>query len=387
MPLRSTSPTLWRAALIIGALGVPFGVLSAQDRPMAVLVAPVERAEISDTTPVIARIVATVESQVASRTAGIVSRVLFAVGDRVDAGQALVEIDRDLIEIRKRTANASLEAARAGVEVAEARLQLASQTLTRQSRLQGSVAFSRGQYEDLEQEAAQARSELVRAQAQAAVAEAALARAAYDSEHATIRAPFSGVVIAKAAQPGAYIDLGEPAATLVDTSALEITADVPVRLVNALRPGAPITARFEEGASVEATVRSLLPVESASTRTRQVRLDADFTGVDRMFLASGRAILLDVPITAPRQAVLVPKDALVQQGGGWTVFTVEEGTATPRRVRIGEANGAFMEVISGLDPGEDVVVRGNERLRPGQPVTARPANPEAETAAAAEQKS
>ena len=90
-------------------------------------------------------------------------------------------------------------------------------------------------------------------------------------------------------------------------------------------------------------------------------------------LAVGNSVTLNVPVSAPRDIVTVPKDALVQgRGGGWMVFVVADDTAQPRPVTLGQTAGRRMEVVEGLSPGEVVVVRGNERLRPGQAVNATP---------------
>jgi len=379
------TPTRIRlAAVLLGAgLVCAGGPAAAQGQPATVLVEHVEEVTFAETTPVLARLVATVESEVAARTAGLVDQVAFRVGDRVTEGDLLVRLDSDLIEIRRRTALAALEAARAGVRVAEASALRAQLAFERQSGLQGSAAFSKGQFEDLEQAASEARSEIARAQAQVGQAEAELARADYDMEHAQIHAPLDGVVIERRAQPGSYLSLGQSVARLIDVDALEIEADIPARLVPALSPDLVVSARFDvagtlDEAAFEATLRSVLPVETVSTRTRVVRFSADLSGLDTMRLASGTSLTLDIPRTPPRPAIMVPKDALVQSGGGWIVFLVEDGTATPREVTLGQPQGARMEVLSGLVPGDAVVVRGNERLRPGQPVTPRAAEPDVE---------
>ena len=91
----------------------------------------------------------------------------------------------------------------------------------------------------------------------------------------------------------------------------------------------------------------------------------------------GQSVSVDLPISAPREVIVVPKDALVQARGGWSVFVNDAGQATPRPVEIGSAVGGGFEVLSGLQAGDEVVIRGNERLRPGQaiaPSNAGPAN-------------
>jgi len=378
---------LWKLAIVAGAGLAAFLPLipaepaaQAQETPATVLVAPAEMIELGETIPVLARMVATVESAVAARTEGVVQDVLFRVGDRVKAGDVLVRLDADLIDIQRRTAAAALASAQAGVEVAEASARRAEQAFERQSGLQGSTAFSKGQYEDLEQSAAQARAELVRAQAEVGRAEAALARADYDLTHSTIRAPFDGIVISREAQPGSYMATGESVAMLIDIDALEIEADMPVTLVPALDEGMEITARVDGARDVTATLRSILPVETVSTRTRPVRFSVDLAALDGVALADGKSLTLAVPAVAARETLMIPKDALVQGSGGWRVFIVEDGEAKPRDVTIGQPNGLNVEVLSGVAEGDLVVVRGNERLRPGQKVTPRPADPAAETA-------
>jgi len=348
------------------------GLATAQEEPASVLVERVEARAITDTTPIIGQLTATVEASVATRTAGIVSEVRFQVGDGVSRGQLLARLDAELIEIRLRTARAALEAAEAGVAVAKARAKRAAQALERQSRLKGSTAFSKGQYEDLQQSAAEARSELARAEAEVGSAEAALERAQYDKEHAEIRAPFAGVVVTRAAQPGQYIALGESVATLLDTDRLEIEAEIPVDLVSGLDQDTEVIAGFAGGRRLEARLRSILPVETVETQTRPVRFTADLRALPSTELADGNSVILEIPVSAPREATMVPKDALVQSRDGWRVFVVEQGKAVPRPVRLGQPDGARMEVLSGLKPGEVVVVRGNERLRPGQPVEPEP---------------
>jgi multidrug efflux pump subunit AcrA (membrane-fusion protein) len=75
-----------------------------------------------------------------------------------------------------------------------------------------------------------------------------------------------------------------------------------------------------------------------------------------------------MPVSAPRNVVSAPKDALLQQRGGWMVYVVKDDKAEARRVELGQAVGDRIEIVSGLEAGEVVVVRGNERLRPGQAV-------------------
>jgi RND family efflux transporter MFP subunit len=340
----------------------------AQGRPAAVEVDAVRESEISDTRPVIGRLVASVRSQIASRIVGVAQSVTFKVGDRVSRGQVLVYIDTTLAEIEKRSAMAARHVAQAGVEVAEAKLKLAQQTFERQSQLRGSTAFSRSRFEDLRQAMAQARSELAQAKAAVGSTTAQIARAEYTLTNAAIAAPFDGVVIARSAQPGQYVQLGSAVATLLDTSNLEIDADVPTSLVGGLKTGQKVPAHFDAGPEAIATVRAIVPVDNLSTRTRSVRFSVDLSKVAQDVVATGKTLTLAVPASVSRKVLTVSKDALVQAGTGWMVFVATSNKAEPRPISIGQSVSERVEVTSGLKAGELVVVRGNERLRPGQPL-------------------
>ena len=354
---------------LLAMLAAPFHPTLAQGRPATVVVDAVRTSEFSDTRPVIGRLVAAVRSQIASREAGVIEAVRFQVGDRVRRGHVMVQIDTTPAEIERRAAIAARAVAEAGVAVARAKLQLAQQTFERQSKLRNSTAFSRSRFDDLRQSMEQARSELAQAQAAVGQAKAQIAKADYTLKHAKIAAPFDGVVVSRMAHPGQYVQLGTVIATLVDTSGLEIDADVPTTLIAGLKPGKTVSAVFDSGRKVEAQVRAVIPVDNMSTRTRSVRFKVDLGVLDTASIAVGTAVTLSVPASAPRAVLTVAKDALVQARKGWLVYVAEDGKAVPRPVVLGQQVGERVEIVSGLAAGDLVVVRGNERLRPGQPLS------------------
>jgi len=342
---------------------------TAQEKAVAVIVEKVKLANISDTTPLIARLIANVDSDVAARRDGVVDNVLFQIGDKIKKGQELVRLDGELVDIQLQNAEAALLSAKAGIEVAKARLALTKNAFERQSGLLGSVAFSKARFEDLQQEAAEANGELSRASAQVAIAQAAFARAKYDRKHSVIVAPFAGVAITRNVQPGQYIALGGAVAMLLDLNGLEIEADVPVSLLKGLKVGREIEAVLHDGTRAMATVRTLLPTETVSTRTRPVRLSVSLQGVAPYLIANGKTVTIMVPVSAVKKVALVPKDALVQGlDVGWMVFVARDGKAVPQPVKLGQASAGGLEILSGITPDDYVVVRGNERLRPNQKI-------------------
>ncbi len=358
-------------SLALSLLQIPV-YATAQSSAVTVVVEKVKLAQISDTTPLIAQLIATVDSDVAARRNGVVDTVLFQVGDTVKKGQELVRMDDQLARIQSQNAEAALLSARTGIAISKARVKLTENAFSRQSGLRGSVAFSKARFEDLQQEAAQAFGELARSEAQVAIAEAALERAKYDREYSVIVAPFDGVIITRNVQPGQYISLGGSVAMLLELSSLEIEADVPVSLLKGLEIGRELGAVLHDGTRVKATVRTMLPIETVSTRTRPVRLSFSLPDVETYMIANGETVTVLVPVGAVKKITIVPKDALVQGlDGGWMVFAAEDGKAIPKSITVGRASQGGMEILTGIAEGDYVVTRGNERLRPNQLINAQ----------------
>jgi RND family efflux transporter MFP subunit len=282
-----------------------------------------------------------------------------------------VELNRDLLSIRVRQARAQISEAEASVATAKVRLESARTSFNRIDALRDSASFSEGRFDDAQSAVQLAQAQLSEANARRESANAQLAEAEYQLERSTIRAPFAGVVLEVQTVPGAVIQAGTPVVTLLDTGSFEIEARIPARYVVNLSEDRPLTGTLETGETLELQLRAILPVEDPSTRTRAVRFSAP-TLAETPNIAEGQSLTVDVPIGEAREVISVPKDALVQAQGGWIVFVVADGKAQPRNVRIGVASGNRYEVVSGLEPGEQVVVRGNERLRPGQDIAPSP---------------
>jgi len=340
---------------------------AAQEGPAGVVTDIVDVREVAETVPVLGELVANRESAVAARVAGVVDAVPVRPGDMVAKGQVLARLDTELLEIERAEAEAARAEARAGKAIADALVLNARRGFERVDALRGSAAFSQGVADDREGALAEAMGQQSQAQARILAAEAALARAGYSLERASVTAPFSGIVLGVSTERGEYITLGAEILRLLDIGSLEVEANVPATYMGALEIGQPIAGRTEDGAGIDLSVRAFLPVEFASTRTRPVRLAADLADFDGP-VAVGQSVSVDIPVSAARRTLTVPKDALVQAGTGWRVFVHEDGKAVPRDVEIGTALGERFEVISGLAEGDEVVVRGNERLRPMQEI-------------------
>jgi len=341
----------------------------AQGRAAAVGVQAVEPRVLSETVPVFAEVVTIRDGFVAGRIAGNVETVHVLAGQKVEEGDLLVELNTELLSIRVNQSEAAIAEARAATTTMQSKLDRAKTGFDRVEALRGTAAFSEGRFDDVQADLLEAQSGLAEANAREISAEARLAESRYQLARSEIRAPFSGTVLEVSTIAGAFIQAGTPVVRMVDTAGVEVRADVPARNVSFLNPGDRVQGRTETGTELDLVLRALLPEEDTSTRTRAVLFSLSETE-DTALAAIGQSITVNVPVGEAREVLSVPKDALVQARGGWTVFVAAEDKAQPRNVTLGAPLGDRYEVVDGLQAGDLVVVRGNERLRPGQDIMA-----------------
>ena len=325
-----------------GSDGAPRG-----DRPPPLVrVGVVEAGTLTERWPALGDVRPLQSADLAAGAAGPVASVQAREGDRVSAGAVLLDIDRA-------AAAARLAAARAAAREASIEHERLGAALARREAVTTGVL---------------SREELVDARARVAAQAARLAglEAAADESAATlarhrVRAPFDGVVTARAVDPGDWVTIGQPVLTLVSIDALEVHVRVPRRVAQALSPGA--TARLATGGA--ATVAAIVPAVDPDTRTVLVRL----TPGPGSRLAAGEAVDVDLPVAWSGEGVKVPRDALLLQPGSARVLRLDGEVAVSVEVEVlATADTDALVVGAGLAAGDRVITRGNERARPGQPV-------------------
>ncbi|MCP5081249.1 MAG: efflux RND transporter periplasmic adaptor subunit [Alphaproteobacteria bacterium] len=340
------------------------------ENPSLVGVDPVRLEPLSQTIPIIGRLVAVQSGKVSAEVGGAVRKLAVAVGDHVEVGDLIARLDNEAVKAQLDVQQSQVEEGIAELGALQAELLLAEQNMKRQNDLKKSGAFSRAKHEDGIQNVAKARSNILRAKAMIETRKATRRLTEITLGKSEIRAPYTGVVSEKLTEIGAYVRAGDAIVVLVSGSSLEVEADVPSARLGGLRAGATVSFSLADGREFSAVVRALLPTENPMTRTRPVRFTPNFEA-PVAGLADAQTVSVDIPLGANRKVLTVHKDAIIKRGDKSLVYIVADEVAEARTVRLGESTGVRIEIMSGLQVGESVIIRGNERLRPGAQVKIR----------------
>jgi len=181
-----------------------------------------------------------------------------------------------------------------------------------------------------------------------------------------IRAPFAGVVAQRNAQPGERVDVGDLIVRLIDPNALEVQARVPLSTINYISENTELRMRVSDNASESSKgmVRTIVPVGYERSRLLDVRIK-----FDNPMWRVGQPLRVALPTANSREVLTIPRDALVLRRDGVSVFKVNsENKAEKITVIVGVAEGDYVGISGNLIVGDKVVIRGGERLKPGQDV-------------------
>ena len=342
----------------------------------------VKTVPMSQTVPVVGRFVSPQSGAVAARSPGPVAKLIVNVGDHVEQGDIIAELDRSRLQSALALQDAQMAELKAHLKTAQATAKLAVQDLARMEKLRNTAAFAGFDYDKRVQELAVARASVEEAQARISRGEVARELANIELEDSKIRAPYPGVVTQRHTSEGAWLRIGDPVVTLINDVDLEIEADVPASRLEGLTPGTEVSVVLEHSGKpndeyYRATVRAVIPDENPTARTRPVRFKPDQQLLQQS-LAVNQDITLLLPASGSQQVLSVAKDAVIRRGEQALVFVVADGKAQPKPVQLGEAVGDRFQVLDGLAENDIVVIRGNERLRPGQAVV-YPGMPKAES--------
>ena len=333
------------------------GSLASGEEPRPVVLAVATKATARSTIELPGTVTPRRESSLSTRTAGLVRHLRVDAGHRVKQGEVLMELDDALAEI---------VLVRIAAELAQAEWRLAdAQRLEEEARrLASTGAFAKSEAQSRKTALCVADAELHRVTALEKEQRELLDR------HRLI-APFDGVIRAKHAEEGEWVETGDPVLELVETTGLRMDVQVPQELypVMARKPSARVILDVYPDRSLDVKSATVVPLKDAVTRTFLVRMemeDPESLAAPGMS-ARARFEWLD------EDALQIPRDALIREPGGdirvWIVTERDgESVAQSREVTIGRRLGEVLEITAGIQEGDRVVVRGNENLTEGRRV-------------------
>ncbi len=278
------------------------------------------------------------EAQVVAKTSGVLLQLLVEEGDRVSAGQVLARLDAERQKLDVQRAEAMLRKLEAERE--------RSRELFERKLIAADV-YERIRYDVDTQKAAweMARLEL---------------------SYTSIVAPIGGVIASRSAKVGNLIQLNSPLFRIVDAQKLEAVLNVPERELSTMSAGVPVTllADAVPGKTFRGEVARIAPVVDAGSGT--FRVVAAFDAQDA--LKPGMFARIAVRYDVRNDVLTIPRTALLDQDGEPAVYAVRDNVATRVPVRTGFMSGELVEVLGGIEAGEQVVTAGKIALRDGAAV-------------------
>ncbi|HUF91932.1 MAG TPA: efflux RND transporter periplasmic adaptor subunit [Candidatus Limnocylindria bacterium] len=437
MTRASLSVGLLVAASALAGCGEPSGAVEAKSKAtpaLAVTVAPVEVRAVQRTVDATGSLLAWQEVILNTPVRGTVAKILVDLGDRVEAGQVIAQLDPRELALGVEQADAGVGAARDGLlraraqtEAAQAQLQQVRdgrrsfeanisraaaaleetrvnlermRTLVQESLVaQREVDVARTQYETMraahetaQVEMSQYPSRVRAAEAEVAstvsavrVAEADLRRREADLAlarkrltDATITSPIRGAIARRHLNPGQFVVEDTPVFTIVQTDPLKFSGTVPEHAALEVKPGQLVRLRAELADTRAFTGRVTRVSPAVEVASRTVLVEAEVPNPDGRLkpglFARGAAVIRE-----DRDVTFVPEAAVSYFAGLTRVFVVADGTASQRPVTLGTRMDGFIEIVKGVRPGEQVATSRLAQLQDGAAVTtaAPPARPAA----------
>jgi RND family efflux transporter MFP subunit len=318
---------------------------------------------------------ASARSRVATQVAGQVIEMLVDVGDEVERGAVIARLDKELLEIDLTRAEAEVRASSATADERRASIRLSQFDVDRLEILAKSQGATVRELEDARARLDEAKARLAVAQADLAAVQADAARIRKRIADTEVRAPFAGQVIRKATEVGEWMSEGGEVVEMVSIETIDAYLDVPQQFVSALQ-------RIEISGGAEATVSIRIDALGAVVESTDVVVIGDGDRLARSFpvrvriknpdrdMKPGMSVTGSVPTGERTSALTISKDAVIRNDAGTIAYFDNNGAAGVRPVELVFAVGDRYVIREqrGWNAGDRVVVEGNERIFPGQPL-------------------
>jgi RND family efflux transporter MFP subunit len=312
---------------------------------------------------------AILSAQVSAR----VVAVLVKEGDSVAAGQTLIKLDAAQFGADVNRAEASVSASRNAMNAAQADASLADSTLARYQVLRDKKSVSPQEFDQVEQRAKSAHAMLDAAKAQLAAAEAGASGSRAVASYTRITAPFSGRVTTRMVDPGTLASPGVPLLIVDKSGPLELHVILDESLLSSIRAKMQLPVQLGSGTApaITGTVASILPSVDSASHTFEVKIAIPQADGLRAGMY-GSALIAN----GTHAAALIPQIAVVSHGSMHSLWVLDANRiASLRYVTLGLTHGDQVEALSGITPGETVVLNpgdrelGGARIETGSKVT------------------
>jgi len=371
------------------------GVQAAEgQKARPVKVEPAQIRDVRRQVDVVGTLAAREEVVVSAEVEGRVARLVHDLGDRVEAGAPLIELDQEKLQYRAEAQRAALEQARArygasgdaelptldkvpNVVSTAAQLADAEQQLERAKNLSARNLISRS-----ELETAQTRCDTAKAAHDQALASARQLRADIDSQmsslhlaqrnlrDAVIRAPFDGYVAERLVSQGQYLQPQAPVMRIVRLHPLKITAEVPEKFAPWIESGRDIAVRVDAFPQQTFSGRVVRIAPAVNLKSRAFAIEGEVPNPDGK-LKPGTFARVQITTERVERAVTIPFAAVQSRYGTNRVFLVKNGQLAGKEVVLGDRLGDRVEVAQGLDAGTAIVAGDVEQLADGMKVTTK----------------
>lgn len=294
------------------------------------------------------------QAELASQTTGRVETVTARPGDRVSAGQLLVQVDVERLTLDLNLQRSNAEATRVQLQLAETQLE----------RVRALVERGVATASDLDQ--AESNVEGLRATLSAQTDQ--VAGAELSLRNATITAPLDGIVSSRSVEPGQFVSVGAPLMTVVDLSTVELEAFAPVAAGVQIAAGQVVSVVVDgiPGRTFTGTVERINPVAAAGSRSIPVYVQMENPGG---VLLGGMFATGEITIAEVADAIAIPTEALREDREGPHVLRIADGVLERRAVTPGEEwRGDLTQIVDGISPGDVVVTAALPELSPGDAV-------------------
>ena len=339
-------------------------------RGQPVEVAEAKRVDVQENVALVGSLRPKERVDVAPKVGGRLVELRVDLGDSVKAGQLIARIEDGELRQQVRRAEAALQVSKASVAQRQAEMQSMKLEAERYQSLQSDGIVSSQQTEQAQTQVQVAEAQVELARAQTEEAEAALEELRIRLSQTEIFSPIDGVVARRYIDAGTLLSANDPVVLIINLARMVTVVNVPERQLVKIQVGDNATVAVDAlGEETTGRVVRISPLLDPQTRSAEVEIEiANPAGR----LKGEMFARVDMNLTLQREAIFVPREALVYRSAEPGVFVVDAGVAQFQPVRIGVTQDDRIEAAEGLEPGQIIVTRGANLLQHGDRVEAPP---------------